>query len=477
MSKQAPTFGRLATMIVFALSCFGLLLFLWATFGGAVPMGPKGYRVSVDFREATQLAEQADVRISGVPVGKVVKIGESGSGGIRAEIEVRTRYAPLPRDVRATLRQKTLLGETFVELTPGTERRGTIPEGGRIPAGQVQPTVELDEVLRALDEPTRKDLRVLLDGIARGTEGRDGELSDALGSVPPAAEATGGVLAVLSSERDALITLVHDAGTTFGALGRRRAETRALIGGADRVLRTTARRDAELEQTITILPTFLRELRRTLRSAEGASADAAPVLRALRPAAPLVPGVLRDTNALLPSLNGLVDDLDPALTAAGKGLPAASRTVDAAREAMPILHTTARDLRPVVTYLGLYRHELMAAFMNVAAATQDTFKQPGAREALHYLRVLIPVTGEGRVDQPRRLPTNRHNAYFKPRALDRLAQGLESFGCGHLGNPPTAPVIGSSPATCTEQKPWSFDGGPPRAFHRLTRDPPQSGSR
>ena len=472
MNKQPPTFARLATMIAFALSCFGLLLFLWATFGGAVPMGPKGYRVTVDFKEATQLAEQADVRISGVPVGTVVKIEESSSGGIRAEIEMRTRYAPLERDVRATLRQKTLLGETFVELTPGTKGGPTIAEGGRIPPGQVKPTVELDEVLRAFDDPTRKDLRIMLDGTAKGTEGRGDELSDAIGSVPPTAEAAGGVLAVLSSERDALRTLVHDAGTTFGALGRRSAETRALIRGGDRVLRATSRRDEELGQTITILPTFLRELRQTLRVAEGTAADAAPVLTALRPATPLVPGVLRDTNAVLPALRGLLRDLDPALTAAKDGLPAASRTVDTARKAMPVLHTTARDLRPVVDYLGLYRSELMAAFMNLAAATQDTFRQPGAKDALHYLRVLIPVNNESRVDQPRRLPTNRHNAYLRPRGLDKLGQGLESFSCRHLDNPRAEPPYGSAPPTCREQQPWSFQGGPPRAYHRLTRDPP-----
>ena len=45
MNKAAPTFGRIAAMVVFALSCFGLLLFLWLAFGGAVPLKPKGYRV------------------------------------------------------------------------------------------------------------------------------------------------------------------------------------------------------------------------------------------------------------------------------------------------------------------------------------------------------------------------------------------------------------------------------------------------
>ena len=72
MQKQAPTLGRLLVMAGFALSCFGLLLFLWLAFGGPIPLKPKGYRIHVAFPEATQLATQADVRIAGVSVGKVV---------------------------------------------------------------------------------------------------------------------------------------------------------------------------------------------------------------------------------------------------------------------------------------------------------------------------------------------------------------------------------------------------------------------
>ena len=74
MNKSAPNFGRIAAMVVFALSCFGLLLFLWLSFGGPIPLKPKGYRVSAQFTEATTLATEADVRISGVPVGRVKSI-------------------------------------------------------------------------------------------------------------------------------------------------------------------------------------------------------------------------------------------------------------------------------------------------------------------------------------------------------------------------------------------------------------------
>ena len=74
MVKSTPSFGRIAAMVIFALSCFGLLLFLWLAFGGPIPLKPKGYRFQASFAEATQLAKEADVRISGVPVGKVKTI-------------------------------------------------------------------------------------------------------------------------------------------------------------------------------------------------------------------------------------------------------------------------------------------------------------------------------------------------------------------------------------------------------------------
>ena len=51
MQKQAPTIGRLATMVFFALSCFGLLMFLWLAFGGPTPLKPKGYQMRFAFPE------------------------------------------------------------------------------------------------------------------------------------------------------------------------------------------------------------------------------------------------------------------------------------------------------------------------------------------------------------------------------------------------------------------------------------------
>ena len=72
------------------------------------------------------------MRISGVPVGKVKTIEPNKqTGRADVEIQLQSRYAPLPQDARAILRQKTLLGETYVELTPGDTQRGHDPRGRR----------------------------------------------------------------------------------------------------------------------------------------------------------------------------------------------------------------------------------------------------------------------------------------------------------------------------------------------------------
>src|SRR5947199_10504046 len=118
MQKEAPSFGRIAAMVIFALSCFGLLTFLWISFGGSVPLKPKEYQLKIDFPEATTLAEAADVRIAGVTVGKVrSKTLDQGGNRTKVVLKIDPKYAPLPNDPRAILRQKTRPGQTVVELS------------------------------------------------------------------------------------------------------------------------------------------------------------------------------------------------------------------------------------------------------------------------------------------------------------------------------------------------------------------------
>src|SRR5690348_6483536 len=143
METGTPSLRRVITMALFALSCAGLLLFLWLSFGGTIPFNPQGYRVKVAFPNAGQLATQADVRIAGVTVGKVIDKSLDPQGNrTMATLELDRKYAPIHQNARAILRQKTIIGETYVEITPGTPNAKPVPDGGVLPRGQVQNAVQ-----------------------------------------------------------------------------------------------------------------------------------------------------------------------------------------------------------------------------------------------------------------------------------------------------------------------------------------------
>lgn len=472
MQKTTPTFARIAVMALFALSCFGLLLFLWSAFGGPTPLRPQGYRFQASFNEATQLSEQAEVRISGVPVGKVVTLERDDAGRTLATVEMRSKYAPVRTDARATLRLKTLLGETFVELTPGSPSAPTVPEGGMLAATQVAPTVELDEVLRGFDERTRADLKTWVTGWADALEGRGRDLSDVVGNLAPTAERALSLLEVLDLQERSVTVGTRDTGRIFAALGRREAAARTLTRSGERVLRTTSERDADLRKVLRILPVFTSELRPTLAVAEQFAREAAPVVKALKPSAPLVRPVLRNTVALAPDLERLFKRVDPVLDISATSLPATRRTLAAARPLLDILYPIARDLAPVADYLGLYKREFITGWANVAAATQVAFKPAGADKPIHYLRTIVPITNEAFVQADKRLPSSRHNPYLAPGGLAKLSTGLlESFSCDNLSNPQTVPVLGSAPKDCKVQ-PAPDIRGKRQGYPRLERDQP-----
>ena len=433
MIKQTPSLGRILAMVAFALSCVGILMFLWLSFGGSVPLKPEGYRVEVQFPEATQLAQEADVRISGVKVGRVKNKQPNETTGLTDTIiEIDARYAPIPKDTRAILRQKTLLGETYVELSPGTAAgaQGMLRDGGQLPAGQVAETVELDEVLRTFDPETRRRFSIWLDQQGQAVQGQAQEINTSLALLTPFAEETDDVLKVLRVQGDATRRLVRDTGVVFEALTERKGQLRELISNSNRVWEAVASRDAELADTFRVFPTFLRESRITTERTTRFALEADPLVDQLRPAARELSPILIDLDRLAPDLRGFFRDLDPLVRVSRRGLPATEQALDNTRPLLARLDPFLRQLTPVVDYLGLYRREIAAFLANDSAATQIVGTGFSSNDPIHLLRVMNPLNPETMTGYANRLSTSRSNPYTEPGAYDRLAEGrpLPVFG-------------------------------------------------
>jgi virulence factor Mce-like protein len=413
MQKQAPSFARLGLMALFALSCFGILTFLWVSFGGAIPLASKQYQVKVAFPEATTLAEQAEVRISGVPVGKVQKKQLSGNL-TEATLNIEDRFAPIPEDTRAVLRAKTLLGETYVELTPGTGDGPELDDGGRLAQGNVADTVQLDEIFRTFDPKTKVAFRTWLDSQGRGFRNRGADLNSALGNLAPFERDVTTILEILDEQQGDVRRLVSNTGVVFEALTERDGQLRSLIENSNRVFETTASRDTRLQEIFTIFPTFLAESRVTTRRVTTFANNTDPLITQLRPAARELSPTLIQLRSLAPDLKGLFRDLNPLITAARRGAPAVEQILDDTVPVLRQLDPFLRNLNPMLDWLGLYRREIVSFFSLDAASTQAVDRPIGSAGPIHYLRTANPLNPENLAVYPRRVSTNRSNPYVEP---------------------------------------------------------------
>jgi virulence factor Mce-like protein len=430
MSKRAPSTTQLLVIAGFALSCFGILLFLWVTFGGPTPFRAKSYEIKVPFNEATQLAEQSDVRISGVNVGKVQNIVLAPNGRqALATVDIDDRYAPLPESTRAILRTKTLLGETYIELTPGDGGGPQLADGATVPEANIAESVQLDEIFRTFNPETRAAFQSWMQEAAGAISGQGQSFSYAIGELEPTFTDLDKLFRVLDTQRVALGQLFRNGATTFRALRGREGELASLVQSSNAVFQTTAQRDRDIEALFRAFPTFQDESRLTFNRLKSFALNADPVVRQLVPAAEQLSPTLVAFAKLAPEAKGFFDGFAPVIARAPTGFPALRKLF---RDDFPPLLRAAdpflRNLNPIVTGLNLYKHEVTSFVANVAAAANGELSEVNARgEHVHFLRTISPLYPDSLATFSSRLTTNRNSAYSAPLWAKGLASGLPGF--------------------------------------------------
>jgi phospholipid/cholesterol/gamma-HCH transport system substrate-binding protein len=454
MQKQAPSIGRILVAVGFTLSCFALLLFLWVTFGGPVPFKPESYRFTADFPEAITLQKEADVRIGGVSVGKVKQLSlapdsecqkdPARCNTTRATIEIEPQYAPISSDAEAILRQKTLLGETYIEITSGSQvdpgetggdvqaQSGTIdvgelsgddapepiPEGGHLAQSQVQDQTQIDEIFQGFDEPTRQAFQSWMQNAGIAVNGRGLDLNDAFGNLGPFASDASDVLGTLRRQDQALRTLVRDTGSVFAALTEHDQALAGAIVGSNRTFGALASQSRALADSFKILPTFENEARLTLDRLKGFAQDARPVFHDLKPVARDLSPTLRDVRNLAPEARTLFQNLDPLIKASATGLPSLESFVRELRPVMDGLDPFLANFNPLLRWLD-YQAPVVGDFLSsIPSGTADFMPfQANQSAPLHLSRQMLILTAESLAIHQSRLPTNRGNGYLQPFAI------------------------------------------------------------
>jgi len=415
METGSPSIAKVVTMVLFALSCVGLLLFLWLSFGGTIPLNPQGYRFRVAFPNAGQLATQADVRIAGVSVGKVIEKSLDPQGGRTiATIQMNDKFAPIHRDARAILREKTILGETYVQLSTGTPRSPMLADNTLLPRSNVQSAVQLDQIFNSLDAPTRQAFRVWQQQLAVAVKGNDQNLSSVIGNLPQFAADATNLLQVLDVQHTAVVRLVQNGGTVFLALNHSQSALRTLITTGETTFRTTAANNNAIAATFHVFPTFLNQTKATMQRLQSFSLDTDPLIKALEPVANNLGPTLRDVRALSPSLKSFFYHLGPLIAVSKTGLPAIRDVLNGATPLVASVGPFLEQLNPILTWLESHQQLTSDFISNGAtglAAKTTTF---GGNGTGHYLRQFGPVGAETLSFATTRDKDNRGNTYPPP---------------------------------------------------------------
>ncbi|MEV4418407.1 MlaD family protein [Patulibacter sp. NPDC049589] len=382
--------GKVVGIVAFVAVCLSILVWLFTLAGGRAP-GSSSYEVTVNVPDGFQLVQNADVRAAGAKIGRVEDVTNDG-GTAKVRISIKEDHAPLYKDATVRLRTKTLVGENYLDLTPGNPKSGEIADGGTLPMSRAGEAVQLDEILSSVDAPTRRAMQRNLDALGDGVDGRGPDLNRIFGQLEPTVHDASRLLGLLDRQRAQVSRLVDNAGKTLAAVSSRGAAVRELATGLKATAEAAASRDEQLAETFKKLPGTLAQTEQTTRVLGGVARRAVPVAADLRVGVEslepvtarlrkaaiagqelfdVLPSFSKRADPLLASLRGFADDATPLLA-----------PVDA----------VLRQANPILRYMVPYGEEMGTMFANSGSATSSRDAQ-GNLLRVHLVEDEGTVTG------------------------------------------------------------------------------------
>jgi phospholipid/cholesterol/gamma-HCH transport system substrate-binding protein len=330
---------RVATVIVLLAVAAAAMLTAGAGDGGS-------YKVRAIFDNAGFVITGEDVKVAGVKVGKIDSLDVTSDFKAIVVLDIQDPgYQDFRSDASCQVRPQSLIGERFVECEPTQKRAVDAPvppalkkvDKGKgkgqylLPVTNTSKAVDLDLINDVMRLPYRQRLSLIVSELGTGLAGRGSELNQVIRRADPALKEVDKVLVLLSSQNRVLADLARNSDTTLAPLARERKHVSSFIVHSSKVAQATAERRADLGNDIERLPTFLRELRPTLRRIGGLSDEMTPVLSDLGDVAP-------DVNRVISQLGPFSQAGTPALKSLGK---AGKVGIPAMRDALPVV----KDLR------------------------------------------------------------------------------------------------------------------------------------
>jgi phospholipid/cholesterol/gamma-HCH transport system substrate-binding protein len=354
--------------------------------------GP-AYEVGLTVSNASQLVKGDQVKVGGVPVGKVSKIGLADDGRAHLVLSLRDdELTPLHSGTKALIRSVSLAGiaNRYVAILPGPNNAREIPDGGEIPADDATPEVDLDAVLNTLGPAAQRDLHDLVAaGSGMITPETERQANEGIEALNPALSQSAATARQIVRDQPAFERFILESANVVSAVASRRDDLDQVVGNTAGALDALAARSHELDRTLVKLPDTLRSANTTLVNVRATLADLRPALRDARPAAPLLSALLERLSPVARRAIPVVARTQRAVDRPGSDadlLGVVGGFAPLAKEALPAfesLRATLSDALPIVREARPYTPDVMGGLVNGFGGTTGGYYDANG----HYARI------------------------------------------------------------------------------------------
>jgi phospholipid/cholesterol/gamma-HCH transport system substrate-binding protein len=231
--------------------------------------------ITIDFEQTNSVYKGSDVKILGVPVGKVESLTPRGDV-VRAKVSYKGDVK-LPSDVKAVVVSPSIVGDRFIQLAPAYNGKGAVlKDKAYIPVDRTAVPVELDQVYKSLDDLSvalgpkgankEGSLSDLVDGTAKQLDGQGAQLNETIHNF-------GKLSTTLSNNKDELfgslrevedfVSLLKTNDSAVRSFNDSTAEVSTVLAGERDDLKETLR---QLSLALVDVNSLVKENRGKLRS-------------------------------------------------------------------------------------------------------------------------------------------------------------------------------------------------------------------
>jgi phospholipid/cholesterol/gamma-HCH transport system substrate-binding protein len=258
IAQRFVGFSKLLAAVIVLLLIAATLLFLRS--------GSDKHYMTVDFEQTNSVYKGSDVKILGVPVGKVEKLTPRGDV-VRVKIAYDGKQR-LPNDVKAVVVSPSIVGDRFIQLAPAYDGGPVLKDNAYLPVDRTQVPVELDQVYQSLDDLSvalgpkgankNGSLSKLIDGTADQLDGQGAQVNETIKNF-------GKLSTTLSNNKDELFGSLREVENFVSLLKTNDSTVRAFNDSTAQVSTVLAGERDDLKGTLEALSLALVDVNKLVK--------------------------------------------------------------------------------------------------------------------------------------------------------------------------------------------------------------------